>query len=210
MSKSSRNWLKEHHSDIFVQKSKKEGWRSRAVYKLMEIQEKDRIIKPNMKIVELGAAPGGWTQYLGSIIGDKGKIIALDLLPMDSLAGVDFIQGDFTETAVLEELLKHLDNKKADLLLSDMAPNMSGIKSADNAKSIYLCELVLDLAKRCLKKDGDLLVKIFNGIGFDDFYKNLKGEFAKVLVRKPQASRAKSQETYLLARGFLGNRDFLL
>lgn len=209
MSKSSRNWLKEHHSDIFVQKSKKEGWRSRAVYKLMEIQEKDHIIKPNMKIVELGAAPGGWTQYLSSIIGDKGKIIALDILPMDSLAGVDFIQGDFTVTAVLEELLKHLDNKKADLLLSDMAPNMSGIKSADNAKSIYLCELVLDLAQRCLKKDGDLLVKIFHGVGFDGFLKSLRENFSKVAVRKPQASRARSQETYLLARGFLGkNLDF--
>lgn len=203
-SKSSGRWLKEHHNDAFVQKAREEGYRSRAVYKLKEIQEKDRIIKPGMTVVELGAAPGGWSQYVAGLIGRKGRMIALDILPMDSLADVTFIQGDFREEAVLHELLAIIGEHPVDVVISDMAPNMSGVKSVDQAKSMYLNELALDFVRQRLAVGGDFLTKVFHGSGFDQFFKDLKNEFQTVLTRKPDASRARSQETYLLARGFRG------
>ncbi|SUO94935.1 23S rRNA (uridine(2552)-2'-O)-methyltransferase RlmE [Suttonella ornithocola] len=204
-SKSSGKWLKEHHDDVFVQKAKAEGYRSRAVYKLKEIQERDRILRAGMTVVELGAAPGGWSQYVANIIGSKGRMIALDILPMDTLADVTFIQGDFREQSVLDRLLLELgDKSKVDLVISDMAPNMSGVKSVDQAKSMYLNELALDFVEQKLAQGGDFLVKVFHGAGFDDFFKNLKNQFKTVLTRKPEASRARSQETYLLARHFIG------
>lgn len=204
-SKSSGNWLKEHHSDIYVQKAREEGYRSRAVYKLKEIQERDRIIRSGMVVVELGAAPGGWSQYVAGLIGGKGRMIALDILPMDSLADVTFIQGDFREEAVLAELLAAIgDNQQVDLIISDMAPNMSGVKSTDQAKSMYLAELALDFVRQRLVTGGDFLTKVFHGPGFDDYFRALKSDFKTVQTRKPEASRARSQETYLLARGFRG------
>lgn len=204
-SKSSGKWLKEHHDDVFVQKAKAEGYRSRAVYKLKEIQERDKILRAGMTVVELGAAPGGWSQYVANIIGSKGRMIALDILPMDTLADVTFIQGDFREQSVLDRLLLELgENSKVDLVISDMAPNMSGVKSVDQAKSMYLNELALEFVEQKLTQGGDFLVKVFHGAGFDDFFKNLKNQFKTVLTRKPEASRARSQETYLLARHFIG------
>ncbi|MBP3194845.1 MAG: 23S rRNA (uridine(2552)-2'-O)-methyltransferase RlmE [Cardiobacteriaceae bacterium] len=206
-SKSSSRWLAEHEKDIFVQKARADGWRSRAVFKLQEIQERDQIIRPKMTVVDLGAAPGGWSQYVSSLLGGRGKIIALDILPMDALPDVVFIQGDFREEEVLARLLAELDGRKADLIISDMAPNMSGVKSVDQAKSMYLNELAFDLAEKSLAQGGNFLVKVFHGSGFDDFFRNLKSAFSSVASRKPQASRDRSQEVYLLAKGFRG-RNF--
>lgn len=206
-SKSSAQWLKEHHQDIFVQKAREEGWRSRAVYKLQEIQEKDHLIRPGMTVVELGAAPGGWSQYVVYCLHGQGRMIALDILPMDSLPDVTFIQGDFREDSVLAELNAAIgEGQGVDVVLSDMAPNTSGVRSADQAKSMYLVELALDFAQSRLRPGGDFLTKIFHGPGFDTLFKTLKNDFAQVLTRKPQASRARSQETYILARGFRGHR----
>ncbi|MDO5091158.1 MAG: 23S rRNA (uridine(2552)-2'-O)-methyltransferase RlmE [Cardiobacteriaceae bacterium] len=203
-SKSSAKWLKEHHQDFYVQKAREEGWRSRAVYKLQEIQEKDRIIRPGMTVVELGAAPGGWSQYVAHCLQGRGRMIALDILPMDSLPDVTFIQGDFREDEVLCALNEAVGEGGVDLVISDMAPNTSGVKSVDQAKSLYLVELAVDFAREKLVKDGDFLTKIFHGPGFDTLFKDLKADFSRVMTRKPAASRARSQETYLLARGFRG------
>lgn len=205
-SKSSGNWLKEHHSDPYVLKAREEGYRSRAVYKLKEIQERDKLIRSGMVVVELGAAPGGWSQYVAGLIGSKGRMIALDILPMDSLADVTFIQGDFREEAVLNELLATIGDQVVDLIISDMAPNMSGVKSTDQAKSMYLAELALDFVRQRLAMGGDFLTKVFHGPGFDNYFRELKTDFKTVLTRKPEASRARSQETYLLARGFRGTQ----
>ena len=205
-SKTSKRWLKEHHNDMYVQQAREEGYRSRAVYKLKEIQAKDKLIKPGMTIVELGAAPGGWSQYVAQCMQGHGHIFALDILPMDPLPDVTFIQGDFREQTVLDELEKSLGSDVAiDLVISDMAPNTSGIKSADQAKSMYLVELAVEFACTHLKRDGDLLTKVFHGPGFDTLMRSLKQDFTAVLTRKPQASRQRSQETYLLAKGFKGN-----
>lgn len=204
-SKSSAKWLKEHHDDLYVQKAREEGWRSRAVYKLQEIQEKDRIIRPGMTVVELGAAPGGWSQYVSYCLKGNGRMIALDILPMDALPDVLFIQGDFREDDVLAQLNAAVgEGRGVDLVISDMAPNTSGVKSVDQAKSLYLVELAVDFAKEKLVKNGDFLTKIFHGPGFDTLFKSLKSDFSQVLTRKPAASRARSQETYVLARGFRG------
>lgn len=200
--KSSKRWLKEHFNDPFVQRAHREGYRSRAVYKLQEIQEKDRIIRPAMRVAELGAAPGGWTQYISQQMQGRGTIIALDILPMDALADVQFIQGDFREEEVLSQLEAALGGEKLDLVLSDMAPNTIGVKFADQAKSMYLVELALDFALNHLRASGDFLTKIFQGPGFDTLIKQLRQHFTKVLTRKPEASRGRSQEVYLLARGF--------
>ena len=205
-SKSSGNWLKEHHSDPYVLKAREEGYRSRAVYKLKEIQERDKLIRSGMVVVELGAAPGGWSHYVAGLIGSKGRMIALDILPMDSLADVTFIQGDFREEAVLNELLATIGDQAVDLIISDMAPNMSGVKSTDQAKSMYLAELALDFVRQRLAMGGDFLTKVFHGPGFDNYFRELKTDFKTVLTRKPEASRARSQETYLLARGFRGTQ----
>ena len=201
-SKTSQRWLKEHFNDIFVQKAQQEGYRSRAVYKLMEIQEKDRLIRPGMVVVELGAAPGGWSQYVAQCLGGRGRMIALDILPMDALADVTFIQGDFREQAVLDALYAELGDSAVNLVISDMAPNTSGVRSVDQAKSMYLVELALDFAQSRLATRGDFLTKIFHGPGFDTLLRSLKSQFLTVQTRKPEASRARSQETYLLARGF--------
>lgn len=201
-SKTSQRWLKEHFNDIFVQKAQQEGYRSRAVYKLMEIQEKDRLIRPGMVVVELGAAPGGWSQYVAQCLGGRGRMIALDILPMDALPDVTFIQGDFREQAVLDALYAELGDSAINLVISDMAPNTSGVRSVDQAKSMYLVELALDFAQSRLATGGDFLTKIFHGPGFDTLLRSLKSQFLTVQTRKPEASRARSQETYLLARGF--------
>ena len=203
-SKSSRQWLNEHFKDAFVQQAQKEQYRSRAAYKLLEIQDKDQLLKPGMTVVDLGAAPGGWSQVAAERVGPKGRVIALDILPMDPIAGVDFIQGDFTEQAILEELVRVVGESKIMLVLSDMAPNISGIKSVDQPRAMYLAELALDLAQNVLSKEGSFLVKVFQGEGFDHLLKQLRLHFTKVVSRKPKASRPRSREIYLLAKGFIG------
>jgi 23S rRNA (uridine2552-2'-O)-methyltransferase len=202
--KSSARWLREHFTDEYVRRAQAEGYRSRAVYKLLEIHEKDRLLKPGGTVVDLGAAPGGWSQLATRLVGQGGRVLALDVLPMEPLAGVEFIQGDFRETAVLDRLLAALGDRPVDLLLSDMAPNTSGIKAVDQPRGLYLSELALDFAGRCLRPGGDFLVKAFQGEGFDAFLKDLRAAFALVAPRKPRASRARSAEQYLLARNYRG------
>lgn len=203
-SKSSRRWLDRHFKDEFVQKSQKEGFRSRAVYKLQEIQERDRLIKPGQLVVDLGAAPGGWSQYATQLVGSKGGVVAMDILPMDPIDGVSFIQGDFREEAVLEQLQGLLQGSKVDLVISDMAPNVTGMAVVDQPRSMYLCELALEFARDCLKPGGGMAVKVFQGEGFDQFMRDLRTVFNKVVTRKPKASRPKSREVYLVATGFKG------
>jgi 23S rRNA (uridine2552-2'-O)-methyltransferase len=202
--KSSARWLREHFTDEYVRRAQAEGYRSRAVYKLLEIHEKDRLLKPGGTVVDLGAAPGGWSQLATRLVGQKGRVVALDVLPMEPLAGVEFIQGDFRETAVLDQLLAALAERPVDLLLSDMAPNTSGIKAVDQPRGLYLSELALDFSGRCLRPGGDFLVKAFQGEGFDAFLKALRAVFVTVAPRKPRASRARSAEQYLLARNYRG------
>lgn len=201
-SKSSKQWLQEHHSDMYVSKSKQDGYRSRASYKLLEIQEKDRIIKPGMSVLDLGSAPGGWSQVAQRFVGAKGSVIATDILEMDAIPGVTFLQGDFREDSVFEQLLEITGNVPIDVVISDMAPNMSGNRSVDQPRALYLMELALDMACNVLKPDGVFLVKIFEGAGIDVYRKQIQESFTQVLVRKPSASRSRSRETYLLAKGF--------
>ena len=200
-SKSSHRWLKEHFDDEFVKKSQRDGYRSRAVYKLEEIQERDRIIKPGMAVVDLGAAPGGWSQYALGLIGRKGTVVAMDILPMEPLPGVSFVQGDFREEEVLNQLLDVLGNREIDLVLSDIAPNISGMDAVDQPRAMYLAELAVDFADRVLRPGGDLLVKLFQGEGFDALLKDLRQRYDRVIMRKPKASRPRSREVYALARG---------
>ncbi len=197
---SSRRWLKEHFSDPYVKQAQQAGYRSRAVFKLLELQERDKLFKPGMTVIDLGAAPGGWSQIVRQFIGSKGQIIALDILPMDPIEGVEFILGDFTEQAVLDELLAKMEDKKVDWVLSDMAPNLSGIDSVDQPRSMELAELALDLALRVLEKNGSFLVKLFQGAGFDEFLVEIRRHFKKVVIRKPKASRGRSREVYVLAK----------
>ena len=211
-SKSSKGWLKEHFDDEYVRRSQQDGYRSRAIYKLIEIDEKDRLIKPGMTIVDLGAAPGGWSEYCIKKLSKKGSIIALDILPMVPIEGVTIIEGDFREEAVFDELMAVMKNNasesaKADLVISDMAPNISGMGSVDMPRAYYLCELALDLARQTLNPGGGLLVKLFQGEGFEAYSKELKASFSKVVMRKPKASRSRSREIYALATGFLGNAN---
>lgn len=194
--------MQEHFSDEYVKMAQAQGYRSRAVFKLKEIQDKDQLIKPGMNIIDLGAAPGGWSQFARPIIGKKNKIIALDILPMEPIEGVDFIQGDFREQAVLDQLYAVLDGAPVNMVMSDMAPNMSGNKGVDQPGSIYLGELALETAKTVLTKDGVFLVKLFHGAGFEEFFKEVQQSFAKVTIRKPKASRPRSNEVYILAKGF--------
>jgi 23S rRNA (uridine2552-2'-O)-methyltransferase len=201
-SKSSRRWLQEHFADEYVKKAQREGYRSRAVYKLEEIQQKDRLIRPGMTIVDLGAAPGGWSQYATRLLDGRGRIIATDILPMDSLPDVAFIQGDFREEAVFEALLAAIGDKPVDLVMSDIAPNISGVEAVDQPSSMYLAELAVELATRVLAPGGDLLFKAFQGEGFDALVKDLRGRFTKLVIRKPKASRPRSREVYVLARGY--------
>lgn len=200
-SKSSQNWLKEHFDDYYVNKAKQEGWRSRAIYKLQEIDEKDKLFHPGMTVVDLGAAPGGWSQWTSQKIGTNGQVFALDILPVEPYAGVTFIQGDFQEDAVYNALLEALNGREVDLVMSDMAPNMTGNKGIDMPRSMYLVELSMDLAQQVLKPNGTLLMKIFQGEGYDPLLKTLRQDYTKVVVRKPKASRPRSTEVYLLALG---------
>ncbi|MCX7095050.1 MAG: 23S rRNA (uridine(2552)-2'-O)-methyltransferase RlmE [Methylobacter sp.] len=201
-SKSSSRWMQEHFDDEYVKMAQAQGYRSRAVFKLKEIQDKDRLIRPGMNIIDLGAAPGGWSQLARQLVGKKDKIIALDILAMDPLEGVDFIQGDFREQSVLDQLYEVLDGAPINLVMSDMAPNMSGNKGVDQPRSIFLGELALDTAKTVLAKDGVFLVKLFHGAGFEEFYKEVQRSFARVAIRKPKASRPRSNEVYILAKDF--------
>ena len=203
-SKSSARWLREHFTDEYVKRAQQEGYRSRAVYKLLEINEKDRLLRPGLTVVDLGAAPGGWSQLAAQWVGRSGCVLALDLLPMESLPGVELIEGDFRETVILEQLLTVLDGRAVDLVLSDMAPNTSGIKAVDQPSSLYLAELALDFAQQCLRPGGDFLVKAFQGEGFDTYLKALRSAFTSVVPRKPRASRPRSAEQYLLARNYRG------
>ena len=196
---SSRRWMHEHLSDEFVKKAQKEGYRSRAVYKLLEIVEKKAIIRNGDKVLDLGAAPGGWSQVAAKLVGSQGKVIASDILPIELIDGVDFLQGDFTEQSVYDDLLVMTDGAKVDVVLSDMAPNMSGQLSVDQPKSMYLAELAIEMAIKTLNPGGSFVVKVFQGDGFDVFVQNAKKTFKKVSVIKPKASRPRSKEVYLLA-----------
>ena len=200
-SKSSAGWLREHFNDVYVKKAQAEGARSRSVYKLEELIERDNLLKPGMNVVDLGAAPGGWSQLVRRRLGDAGKVFALDILPMQGIAGVDFLEGDFREETVLRELESRLAGLKIDLVLSDMAPNMSGVALADQIRAMDLAELALDFSRQWLKPGGAFLIKLFQGAGFDDYLRNLRAQFARVTMRKPKASRARSREVYALATG---------
>lgn len=200
-SKTSKAWMHEHVTDAYVQRAKAQGYRSRAAFKLLEVDAKDRLLRPGQIIVDLGAAPGGWSQVAAAKVGRTGRVIALDLLPLDPIGGVHFIQGDFTEEAPLAALDEALAGAKVDLVLSDMAPNLSGISVADQARSIYLCELALDFAVDHLRPEGGLLVKAFQGAGFPELLQTMRSRFRTVVSRKPDASRGRSSEMYLLARG---------
>lgn len=202
---SSHSWLKEHFDDPYVKRAQKEGYRSRASYKLLEIQQKDRLIKPGMCVIDLGSAPGGWSQVAAPLVGDHGRIIASDILPMDNLPNVEFIQGDFTEDEVFEAILAASGNRPVDLVISDMAPNMSGLREVDQPGAMYLVELALDLARRLLRPGGNFLAKVFQGEGFDLYLKELRSSFDVVVTRKPDASRGRSREVYLLAKGYRGS-----
>jgi 23S rRNA (uridine2552-2'-O)-methyltransferase len=201
-SKSSARWLAEHANDEFVKRAQREGWRSRAVFKLAEIQQGERLLRPGIRCVDLGAAPGGWSQYVARIVGGTSRIVATDILPMDAIPGVDFVQGDFREESVLEQVMSHIGAAKVDLVLSDMAPNMAGIDAVDQPRSMYLAELALEFAERVLAPGGDTLVKLFQGAGFDQIIKDARGRYGRVVTKKPKASRTRSPEIYLLARQF--------
>ncbi len=201
-SKSSKKWLKEHFEDEYVRRAQAEGFRSRSVYKLMEVQQRHRLLRPGMRVIELGAAPGGWSQYAMSLIGNRGMLIAVDLLAMDEVPGVKFIQGDFTDMETLEKILDSLDNGRIDLVMSDMSPNISGMASIDQPRAMYLAELALDLADKVLSESGVFLVKLFQGEGFDGFVRLVRKQFQKVQFIKPKASRPRSREVYLLATGY--------
>ena len=199
--KTSKAWMKEHVSDFFVKQAKKEGYRSRAAYKLLKIAERDRLLKPGMIVVDLGAAPGSWSQVASQKVGQKGKVIALDILEMAPLPGVEFIQDDFREERALLELRKHLGEQQPDLVISDMAPNMSGIAVSDQARSMYLAELALAFSIEQLNYGGNFLVKVFQGRDFDSFIRDMRAGFSSVSVRKPEASRNRSNELYLVGLG---------
>jgi 23S rRNA (uridine2552-2'-O)-methyltransferase len=203
-SKSSASWLSRHLSDPFVKQAQKDGYRSRSAYKLVELNDKDRLIRPGMRILDLGSAPGGWSQVAGRLVGEKGRVLATDILPMDGLKNVDFIQGDFTEYAIVQQLLDWLGGGRFDLIISDIAPNITGIDSADQASSMYFLELALDTVRKTLKPGATFVAKMFQGSGSDQYLKELRTHFDKVVIRKPAASRKESREVYLVAKGFKG------
>ena len=200
-SKSSKRWLQEHHQDSYVLKAREQGYRSRAVFKLEEIQHKDRILKAGQFVLDLGAAPGGWSEYANQVVGHKGRVIALDLLPMEPIAGVEFVQGDFTEQATLDALLALMGERRFDRVISDMAPNLSGMHSVDQPKSIYLAELSFDLAREFLTPDGVFVSKLFQGEGFDALITQFRSSFTSVKLRKPDSSRSRSNEIYAVCCG---------
>lgn len=199
--RTSKAWMQEHLNDPFVKQAQKDGYRARAAYKLIEIDDKDKLIKPGMTVVDLGATPGSWSQVVVQRLKGQGRVVALDILDMQPIKGVDFIQGDFRDTAVLHLLEEKLNNRQADLVIADMAPNISGIASVDQAGATYLTELALDFSKEWLKPQGNFLVKVFIGTGFDDILQNMRQMFDKVVTRKPKASRDRSSEVYLLGLG---------
>ncbi|MDR5899359.1 23S rRNA (uridine(2552)-2'-O)-methyltransferase RlmE [Halomonas vilamensis] len=203
-SQASGSWMKEHFDDPYVKQRWQDGYRSRASYKLLALDDKDKLFRPGMTVIDLGAAPGGWSQVAAEKVGPEGVVIASDILEMDALAGVDFIQGDFTEESVLNSVLERLNHRPVDLVMSDMAPNMSGMAAIDQPQAMYLVELALELARDTLSPGGRFLAKVFQGEGFDAYLKALRGDFNKVVTRKPEASRARSREVYLLADGFNG------
>lgn len=203
-SKSSGRWLDEHVNDPFVKRAQVDGYRSRASYKLLEINKKDRLIHPGMVVMDLGSAPGGWSQVASALVGHKGRVVASDILPMDAIAGVEFIQGDFTENAVFESIMEALGDSRVDVVISDMAPNISGVTVADQAASMYLVELALDMACQVLRPKGSFVAKVFQGEGYDEFVKSVRAVFDKVVVRKPDSSRARSREVYIVGKGFKG------
>jgi len=200
--KSSARWLNEHVNDPYVKQAQKDGYRSRSSYKLIQLNEKDRLIRPGMLVVDLGSAPGGWSQVAGRLVGAKGRVLATDILPMAPVNNVAFIQGDFTEESVLKDIVERLSGTAPDVVLCDIAPNISGIDSADQASAMYLVELALDMARQVLKPKGDFVAKVFQGVGSDAFLKDLRTSFEKVLIRKPAASRARSREVYMVGKGF--------
>ena len=200
-SKSSSRWLQEHFGDPYVKRAQAEGWRSRAAFKLEELIDRDRLLKPGMVVVDLGAAPGGWSQMVRDRLGEKGRVIALDVLPMQGIAGVDFILGDFREAAVLKTLEDHLDGAPVDLVLSDMAPNLSGMSTVDQPRAMHLAELAEEFAQGHLRRGGAFLTKLFQGEGFDGYVRRLRQRYERVSMRKPKASRARSAEVYALATG---------
>ncbi len=206
-SKTSLGWLKRHVNDPYVKQAQKDGYRSRASYKLLEIQEKYKLIRPGMSVVDLGAAPGGWSQVTSRLIGGQGRLIASDILEMDSIPDVTFIQGDFTEDEVLARILEAVGNSQVDLVISDMAPNMSGTPEVDMPKAMFLCELALDLAERILKPGGNFVIKIFQGEGFDVYLKDARQKFDKIQMIKPDSSRGSSREQYMLAWGYRGRSE---
>ena len=199
---SSQRWLGEHFSDEYVKMAQQRGYRSRAVFKLEEIDSRDRLIRPGMSVVDLGAAPGGWSQYVAEKVGKHGKIIALDILPVEAIPGVEIIQGDFQEEQALNQVLQALQGKPVDLVLSDMAPNISGTRVVDQPRAIYLAELALDMARRVLKPGGAFVAKLFMGAGFDEYQKDARNLFSGVANRKPKASRDRSREVYFVGKGF--------
>jgi 23S rRNA (uridine2552-2'-O)-methyltransferase len=201
-SKTSKKWLDEHVNDPYVKKAQADGYRSRASYKLLEINEKDKLITPGSTVMDLGAAPGGWSQIIAPIIGDNGTLIASDILHMESIRGATFIQGDFTEEAVYNQILEALNEKPVDVVVSDMAPNLSGVNTTDQYASIYLVELALDMARNVLKPGGNFCAKVFQGVGYEEYVKDVRTSFNKVVVRKPAASRPRSREVYIVAKGF--------
>jgi 23S rRNA (uridine2552-2'-O)-methyltransferase len=203
-SKSSQDWLRRHVDDFYVKEARKAGYRSRAVFKLLELQEKDRLLRSGMVVVDLGAAPGSWSQVAAPIVGGTGAVIAMDILEIEPLAGVTFIQGDFAEQAVYAHLLAMLSGREVDLVMSDLAPNISGVRTVDQPRAMYLAELAVDFSQEVLKPGGSFVTKVFQGEGFDPYLKVLRGVFSKVVVRKPKASRPKSREVYMLGRGFVG------
>jgi 23S rRNA (uridine2552-2'-O)-methyltransferase len=204
-SKSSQRWLKEHFSDPYVKKAQAEGMRSRAAYKLEELVDRDRLLKPGMTVVDLGAAPGGWSQWVRQALGDSGRVVALDILEMPPLAGVDFLHGDFRESVVLSQLESMLAGEPVDLVLSDMAPNKSGMDAVDQPRVMHLAELAMEFADQHLRPGGALLIKLFHGVGFDDYVRQLRRRYTKVVIRKPAASRKRSPEVYALAQGKLAH-----
>ena len=201
---SSRAWLKEHHDDIFVQRAQKEGYRSRAVYKLMEINDKDQILRRGMSVLDLGSAPGGWSQVAAKLVGEAGRVVASDILLMDALPDVVFVQGDFTEQETYDRIVALLNDKPLDVVLSDMAPNMSGMPEVDQPRSMYLVELATELAERALAPGGAFITKVFQGEGFEPWFRQIRDRFDRVTTRKPSASRPRSREVYIVASGFKG------
>jgi 23S rRNA (uridine2552-2'-O)-methyltransferase len=201
---SSRAWLKEHHDDIFVQRAQKEGYRSRAVYKLMEINDKDQILRRGMSVLDLGSAPGGWSQVAAKLVGEAGRVVASDILLMDALPDVVFVQGDFTEQETYDRIVASLNDKPLDVVLSDMAPNMSGMPEVDQPRSMYLVELATELAERALAPGGAFITKVFQGEGFEPWFRQIRDRFDRVTTRKPVASRPRSREVYIVASGFKG------